>query len=101
MAIVEYVSPSVYMPRNTTNNHIFSGNVLKDLSFPSTLQPIVLSEEEGVEKPAREIFVKTLELINHDEDFTQNHVHPRQCLHIGDGLLWLSRLCLCPLEKYG
>ncbi|KJA29019.1 hypothetical protein HYPSUDRAFT_155242 [Hypholoma sublateritium FD-334 SS-4] len=62
-------------------------NVLKDLRFPSTLQPVVLSEKEGVEKPAREIFMKTLELVNQDEDCIQNPIHPRQCLHIGDELL--------------
>lgn len=76
------------MLRNMTNNYIFLGNVLKDLSFPSALQPIMLSEEEGAEKPGPEIFAKTLQLVNRDKDLIQNPIHPKQCLHIGDELMW-------------
>lgn len=98
MVIVEYVSPLVYMLRNMTNNYIFLGSVLKDLCFPNTLQPIVLSEE-GVEKPALEIFAKTLELVNRDKDLIQNPIHPKQCLHIGDELMW-SVMLACVHWKY-
>ncbi|KAF8967857.1 HAD-like domain-containing protein [Flammula alnicola] len=61
--------------------------VLKDLEFPDTVDPIVLSEEEGIEKPSREIFMKALELVNRKVDREQGLIHPKQCLHVGDELV--------------
>jgi FMN phosphatase YigB (HAD superfamily) len=61
--------------------------VLKDLNFPDSLQPIVLSEEEGIEKPSKQIFMKVLELVNGDLK-TQSIIQPEECLHIGDELIW-------------
>ena len=61
--------------------------VLKDLSFPHSLQPIVLSEEERIEKPSKPIFMKALELVNGDLK-TENTIGPEECLHIGDELIW-------------
>jgi len=59
--------------------------VLKDLSFPDSLQPVVLSEE-GIEKPSKQIFMKALELINGDMR-TKSTIQPEECLHIGDELI--------------
>jgi len=61
--------------------------VLKDLNFPDSLQPIVLSEEEGMEKPSKQIFMKALELVNADLK-TGSTIRPEECLHIGDELIW-------------
>jgi len=61
--------------------------VLKDLEFPDTLEPMVLSEEEGVEKPSSEIFLKVLELVNNEHEQHGNRILPSQCVHIGDELL--------------
>jgi len=63
------------------------GKVLKDLSFPDSLQPVVLSEEEGIEKPSKQIFMKALELVNGDLK-TESTIRPEECLHIGDELIW-------------
>ncbi|KAF8806424.1 HAD-like protein [Phlegmacium glaucopus] len=60
--------------------------VLKDLSFPDSLQPVVLSEEEGIEKPSGRIFMKALELVNGDLR-TESTIRPEECLHIGDELI--------------
>jgi len=60
--------------------------VLKDLSFPDSLQPVVLSEEEGIEKPSKKIFMKALDLVNADLS-TGSTIQPEECLHIGDELI--------------
>ncbi|PPQ97387.1 LOW QUALITY PROTEIN: hypothetical protein CVT26_006621 [Gymnopilus dilepis] len=60
--------------------------VLTDLEFPKYLKPIILSEEEGVEKPSQEIFDRTLYAINKDASTSQEQIHPSQCLHVGDEL---------------
>ena len=62
--------------------------MLKDLSFPDSLQPIVLSEEEGIEKPSKPIFMKALELVNGDLKTENTIIGPEECLHIGDELIW-------------
>lgn len=62
--------------------------MLRDLGFPDTLEPIVLSEEESKEKPSREIFMKTLELVNQDGALGESPIQTKQCLHIGDELVW-------------
>jgi FMN phosphatase YigB (HAD superfamily) len=63
------------------------GKVLKDLSFPDSLQPIVLSEEEGIEKPSKQIFMQAVELVNR-ELRAESIIRPEECLHIGDELIW-------------
>ena len=60
--------------------------MLKDLSFPDSLQPVVLSEEEGVEKPSKQIFMKALDLVNGDLR-AESSIQPEECLHIGDELI--------------
>jgi len=59
--------------------------VLQDLSFPKEVQPILLSEEEGVEKPSREIFLRALERVNAMES-EKAAILPKHCLHVGDEL---------------
>ena len=61
--------------------------MLQDLNFPDFLQPVVLSEEEGIEKPSKQIFMKALELINGGLK-TESIIRPQECLHIGDELIW-------------
>ncbi|KAF9566685.1 HAD-like protein [Agrocybe pediades] len=60
--------------------------VLKDLSFPEYMSPIILSEEEGVSKPSPEIFMKTLKFLNRGVD-QDDIVLPSECLHVGDELV--------------
>ncbi|KAF9481524.1 hypothetical protein BDN70DRAFT_876167 [Pholiota conissans] len=62
-------------------------SVLKDLEFPDCLAPIVLSEEEGIEKPCSEIFMKTLNLVNQDRDLEHKPIRPQESLHVGDELV--------------
>lgn len=59
--------------------------VLQDLSFPKEVQPILLSEEEGVEKPSREIFIRALERVN-AMGSEKAAILPEHCLHVGDEL---------------
>lgn len=58
-------------------------SVIQDLGFPSYLCPIVLSEEEGIEKPCREIFERTLALFAKKGTVLK----PDECLHVGDELV--------------
>ncbi|KAG6845899.1 hypothetical protein H0H87_000705 [Tephrocybe sp. NHM501043] len=60
-------------------------SVLQDLEFPASLRPIVLSEEEGVEKPSPEIFLRALSAIN-SRLKQEDYISPEQCLHVGDEL---------------
>lgn len=60
------------------------GSVLQDLGFPSYLSPIVLSEEEGIEKPSREIFERALLRVND----TGKRISLGECIHVGDELVW-------------
>lgn len=64
------------------------GSVLKDLGFPDTLWPIVLSEEEGIEKTSPGIFMKALEFVNREEALKHDPIQPQECLHVGDELVW-------------
>lgn len=63
------------------------GTVLTDLGFPSFLDPVILSEEEGSEKPSPDIFKKALEVINRTADGSESIIRPSQCLHVGDELI--------------
>ncbi|KAF5354667.1 hypothetical protein D9756_005372 [Leucocoprinus leucothites] len=58
-------------------------SVIQDLGFPSYLSPIILSEEEGIEKPSREIFERALTLAANAEV----PLKPAACLHVGDELI--------------
>ncbi|KAF9049821.1 HAD-like domain-containing protein [Panaeolus papilionaceus] len=60
--------------------------VLKDLEFPEFLEPIILSEEVGVEKPSRQIFQHALDLVNKSLNPGEKAILPEECLHIGDEL---------------
>ncbi|KAF5370756.1 hypothetical protein D9758_002012 [Tetrapyrgos nigripes] len=66
-----------------SNSDSRSRLVLKDLEFPENVTPIVLSEEEGVEKPSRELFHRALKRVNeiHGLDIQED-----ECLHVGDEL---------------
>ncbi|KAG6903017.1 hypothetical protein C0995_007450 [Termitomyces sp. Mi166 len=59
-------------------------SVLKDLDFPLHLDPIILSEEEGVEKPSPEFYRRALAVVNTGNQ--RNPIIPAQCLHVGDEL---------------
>lgn len=54
---------------------------LKDLGFPASLCPIVLSEEAGAHKPSREIFQHMLSQVNSNSEIP---ITPEDCLHVGD-----------------
>ncbi|KAF9529407.1 HAD-like domain-containing protein [Crepidotus variabilis] len=60
--------------------------VLQDLGFPPFVGPLVLSEEEGTEKPSIQLFAKALELCNEKFLSTEPQVQPFECLHVGDEL---------------
>jgi len=76
-----------------SSNHIRSvafmclcaGSVLKDLEFPSSIYPIILSEEEGIEKPSHEIFFRALRRVNVGRLIA---IKPQECLYVGDELDW-------------
>ncbi|KAJ8076621.1 hypothetical protein PM082_001044 [Marasmius tenuissimus] len=66
--------------------------VLQSLSFPSTLSPVLLSEEEGIEKPEKEVFLRALARVNdaqrskHGKSDWED-IAPHECLHIGDDVV--------------
>ena len=78
------MAPRLKLP--VTHGRPDVGKVLKDLSFPDSLQPVVLSEEEGIEKPSEQIFMRALDLVN--GDLKMESIRPEECLHIGDELIW-------------
>ncbi|OBZ67256.1 Haloacid dehalogenase-like hydrolase domain-containing protein 3 [Grifola frondosa] len=51
--------------------------VLKDLEILPYLEPTLFSEEEGVEKPSREIFLRACSRVG---------VRPQEAVHVGDEL---------------
>ncbi len=61
---------------------------MEDLGFLASLDAVVLSEEEGIEKPAQEIFLRTIGLVNEKVLYGQRPLDPTECLHIGDELIW-------------
>jgi len=63
------------------------GSVLEDLNFPSEMDTIVLSEEEGIEKPAGQIFHRAIDNVNTKILRGQNPLDSAGCLHIGDELI--------------
>lgn len=69
--------------------HYYIGSVLRDLEFPAFLRPIVLSEEEGIEKPSPEIFLRALHRINAEITSEGGRkVIPAECIHVGDDIIW-------------
>jgi FMN phosphatase YigB (HAD superfamily) len=90
MAIVVYVSSiiTLYIDKAPKSKYTFTGTVLEDLNFPDTLSPVVLSEEEGIEKPSNEFFLKALESLNNSHEQYGGRILPSQCVHIGDELIW-------------
>jgi len=63
-------------------------SVLRDLEFPAFLHPIVLSEEEGIEKPSPEIFLRALHRVNTEIALQGGRdIAPAECLHVGDEIL--------------
>ncbi|KAJ7178433.1 HAD hydrolase subfamily IA REG-2-like protein [Mycena crocata] len=58
-------------------------SVMKDLNFPTYLNPILLSESEGVEKPSPEIFLRALRRVN---EKLERPITPSECVHVGDEL---------------
>ncbi|KIL60728.1 hypothetical protein M378DRAFT_167834 [Amanita muscaria Koide BX008] len=62
-------------------------SVLEDLKFPSTMDTIVLSEEQGIEKPERGIFLRTIDNVNRKIPSGQKPIDPAECLHVGDELI--------------
>jgi hypothetical protein len=63
------------------------GLAMEDLDFPASLEPIVLSEEEGIEKPCTEIFLRTIARANTTSKHLGSPIRPEECLHVGDELL--------------
>jgi FMN phosphatase YigB (HAD superfamily) len=57
--------------------------VLRDLDVVSYLDPVVLSEETGVDKPSPAIFLKACR-----EPNGSHTLKPEQCVHVGDELDW-------------
>ncbi|KAK0461183.1 HAD-like domain-containing protein [Desarmillaria tabescens] len=66
-----------------SNSDSRTRSVLKDLGFPNYLDPIILSEEEGIEKPSKEIFIRALDAVNRK---TNPPIKLKECLHVGDEL---------------
>ncbi|KAJ6499988.1 HAD hydrolase subfamily IA REG-2-like protein [Mycena vitilis] len=60
-------------------------SVLRDLDFPPYLNPILLSEAQGIEKPSPEIFRLLLRRVN-DERGSEPPITPQECVHVGDEL---------------
>lgn len=60
---------------------------MKDLELPSLLNPVVLSEEEGFEKPSPQIFLNAISQASQMvERQGRNPIMPEECLHVGDEL---------------
>jgi len=62
-------------------------SVIQDLQLPLCLNPILLSEEEGIEKPSKDIFMRALQRVRTDEKTGGITIIPSECLHIGDELV--------------
>ena len=56
------------------------------------LDTVLLSEEEGVEKPACEIFQRACQRLG---------VEPREALHVGDELEWCVAVAACSINVHG
>jgi FMN phosphatase YigB (HAD superfamily) len=67
--------------------------VLHDLGVASYFNPIILSEEMGIEKPSREIFLRAC-----CESDGGHVLQPEQCVHVGDELDWCV-FCIAVKEE--
>jgi beta-phosphoglucomutase-like phosphatase (HAD superfamily) len=54
-----------------------AGSVIADLGIASYLDPVILSEEEGIEKPSLQIFLRACQRAGVERD---------EVLHVGDEL---------------
>lgn len=86
-AVVSNADSRMRMPQLSANKPLSSRtvSVLKDLIFPPYLEPILLSESEGIQKPAPEIFLRALARVNAE---LEKPIVPSECLHVGDDLEW-------------
>ncbi|KAH9485461.1 Haloacid dehalogenase-like hydrolase domain-containing protein 3 [Psilocybe cubensis] len=62
-------------------------SVLESLNLTTLFDAIILSEEEGVEKPSPKIFERTLQMVNQNIVEHEGSIRPSQCLHVGDELV--------------
>lgn len=65
------------------HRYVCLGSVLKDLELPAYVQPIVLSDEERIEKPSQEIFLRAIQRVS---SLINSSIQPQECLHVGDEL---------------
>lgn len=57
--------------------------VLRDLDVASYFDPVILSEEKGIEKPSSGIFLNACR-----EPNGSHTLNPEECVHVGDELDW-------------
>ena len=58
---------------------MYTVSALEDLGALQHLDPVLVSEKEGIEKPSRDIFIRACERAG---------VEPRNAIHVGDELVW-------------
>lgn len=68
---------------NANYGPLTAGAVIEDLGIMPYLDAVLLSEDEGVEKPSCEIFRRACERLG---------VKPQETVHVGDELKW----CVAP-----
>ena len=59
--------------------YMYTESALEDLGALQHLDPVLVSEKEGIEKPSRNIFIRACERAG---------VEPRNAIHVGDELVW-------------
>ena len=59
--------------------YMYTVSALEDLGALQHLDPVLVSEKEGIEKPSRDIFIRACERAG---------VEPRNAIHVGDELIW-------------
>ena len=77
---IELISTSLYRPGHEPTHehtHRLPGAALDDLGATAYLDAILLSSEEGIEKPAREMFLRACARLG---------VQPSEAVHVGDEL---------------
>lgn len=62
---------------------LHAGLVLEDLGLSGLFDTILLSEEEGLEKPHPDLFARALNRVNQQGGLS---IRTDQCLHVGDDL---------------
>lgn len=71
------MSTSCVPNSSSTAHRVNAGSVIADLGISSYLDPVLLSEEEGVEKPSLQMFLRAWERAGVSRD---------EVLHVGDEL---------------